>query len=145
MFSLVYVSSATRPLSPAELVALLEGARDYNARAGITGMLLYKAGNFMQAIEGDDDAVHTLYDKIQKDPRHKAIFTLQRRQVEERQFPQWSMGFQDLLDPEVKALPAYNEFLDVALTEADFSGTPTRAQRLLMSFKRDHVSWQRWD
>ena len=145
MLSLVYVSCATKPFSSTELVTLLQGSRNHNARHGITGVLVYKAGNFMQAIEGEDSAVNALYDKIKRDRRHKSIFALLKNQIEERQFPEWSMGFQDLLDPEVKSLPAYSEFLDTPLTQAEFSECPSRAQKLLMSFKRDNLSWQRWD
>ena len=63
MLSIVYVSSATRLFAAEDLVALLQAARDYNARIGITGMLLYKAGNFLQVIEGDAAAVNALYEK----------------------------------------------------------------------------------
>ncbi len=57
MFFLVYVSSATRPFSGEDLRALLETCRKDNAELGVTGMLLYKDGNFMQVLEGDEDAV----------------------------------------------------------------------------------------
>jgi Sensors of blue-light using FAD. len=48
MFFLVYVSSATRPFSREDLRVLLETCRKNNAELGVTGMLLYKDGNFMQ-------------------------------------------------------------------------------------------------
>ncbi len=41
MFFLVYVSSATRPVSGEDLRALLETCRKNNAELEITGMLLY--------------------------------------------------------------------------------------------------------
>jgi hypothetical protein len=52
VFALVYVSSATKPFSPDELSELLAQARVDNAALGITGMLLYSNGNFMQVLEG---------------------------------------------------------------------------------------------
>ena len=136
MLSLVYVSSATEPFSPAELVTLLEKARRNNALVNVTGMLLYKNGNFMQAIEGDDVVINELHDRIQRDPRHRGMITLLKRPIEERQFDNWSMGFVDLLDPVVRELPGYNEFLDASLTSPDFCANPSRAQKLLMSFKK---------
>ena len=136
MISLVYVSSATEPFSPAELVTLLEKARRNNATLGVTGMLLYKDGNFMQAIEGDDVVIKELHDRIQRDPRHRGMITLLRKPIEQRQFPNWSMGFVDLLDPVVRDLPGYNEFLDTPLTNLDvFCAHPSRAHKLLMTFK----------
>ena len=136
MISLVYVSSATEPFSPAELVTLLEKARRNNAAADVTGMLLYKDGNFMQAIEGDDVVINELHARIQRDPRHRGMITLLRKPIEKRQFPNWSMGFVDLLDPVVRGLPGYNEFLDTSLTNLDvFCAQPSRAHKLLMTFK----------
>ncbi len=64
MFFLVYVSSATRPFSGEDLRALLATCRKNNAELGVTGMLLYKDGNFMQVLEGDEEAVRGLYEKI---------------------------------------------------------------------------------
>ncbi len=63
MFSLTYVSSAVRPFAEDELADLLAVSRQNNARLGITGMLLYKDGNFMQVLEGEEAEVRTLYEK----------------------------------------------------------------------------------
>ena len=52
MFYLIYVSSAIKLMHDDELLLLLEKARENNSRLGITGMLLYKEGNFMQMLEG---------------------------------------------------------------------------------------------
>jgi len=52
MFFLVYVSSTTRPFSGEDLRVLLETCRKNIAELGVTGMLLYKDGNFMQPSKG---------------------------------------------------------------------------------------------
>ena len=136
MFFLVYVSSATRPFSGEDLRALLETCRKNNAGFGITGMLLYKDGNFMQVLEGDEETVRGLYEGIVADPRHGGEMTLQQGFTEERQFPDWSMGFRNLDSPEARADPAYSEFLNAPLTGREFSADPSRAQKLLLTFKR---------
>ena len=136
LFFLVYVSSAARPFSRSDLADLLATSRDNNARAGITGMLLYKDGNFMQVLEGEEGAVRALYGKIATDPRHKGEITLQQGFTESRQFPDWSMGFRDLHSPETQSIPGYSEFLNSPLTGEEFSGDPTRAQKLLLTFKK---------
>jgi len=71
MFSLIYVSSAVTEFSKSELVDLLESCHANNANLGVTGMLLYKDGNFMQALEGNEDVVRGLHAKIALDPRHR--------------------------------------------------------------------------
>jgi hypothetical protein len=136
MFFLVYVSSATRPFSGEDLRALLATCRKNNAELGVTGMLLYKDGNFMQVLEGDEGAVRGLYARIAEDTRHGGEMTLQQGFTEGRQFPDWSMGFRDLDPPGARADPAYNEFLNAPLTGREFSGQPSRAQKLLLTFKR---------
>ena len=137
MFYLIYVSSAVRPFLPYELVDLLSKSRTYNTEVGITGMLLYKDGNFMQVIEGEEEAVLTLYAKIQRDTRHKGLLILLQGPLAERQFPDWSMGFTDLNAVDVLSTPGYSEFLNTSLTDEWFSSDPTRSQRLLMTFKKN--------
>ena len=76
MFFLVYVSMAQEKMSKEDLLDILAQSREANAKAGITGMLLYKDGNFMQALEGEETAVRALYARICRDPRHRGILTL---------------------------------------------------------------------
>ncbi|HSM42684.1 MAG TPA: BLUF domain-containing protein, partial [Afifellaceae bacterium] len=52
MYCLVYVSAAHHLMGDDELTEILETSRARNAAAGITGMLLYKDGSFMQLLEG---------------------------------------------------------------------------------------------
>lgn len=137
MFFIVYASSATKHFSRSELLALLTKARATNTKLGITGILLYKDGNFIQVLEGEETAVRALYAKIEKDVRHAGIIVLLQGNELERQFPDWSMGFRDLNDPNVLALPGFNEFLNTPLTGAEFSKDLTRCQRLLLVFKKN--------
>ena len=64
MFRLIYVSTAVRLLNKDELVEILNVSREKNARLNITGLLLYKDGNFMQLLEGRKEDVLALYDVI---------------------------------------------------------------------------------
>ena len=136
LFSLIYASSAVELFSTAELVSLLETCRRNNTAAGVTGMLLYKAGNFMQVLEGEEGAVRRLHAKIQGDPRHRGIITLTEYVVPQRQFDEWSMGFRNLSDPALRELPGYNEFLNVSLNDKAFETQPSRARRLLATFRQ---------
>ncbi|MEO8451935.1 MAG: BLUF domain-containing protein [Gemmatimonadota bacterium] len=137
MFVLVYVSSAHRPFSPSELVDLLAKCHRNNAKLGITGILLYKDGNFMQALEGDEEAVRMLHTRIGDDPRHKGLFTLLQGPLAERQFPDWSMAFRDLNSGDVLDTPGYSEFLNTPLTKEALSRDAAACQKLLMTFKKN--------
>lgn len=135
MISLVYVSSAVETFSQAELKTLLETSRRNNALTGISGLLLYKDGNFMQVIEGEAAEIHKLHSKISHDPRHGGLITLTEKIIQHRQFPEWKMGFKNLSDPGVRTLPGYSEFLNIPLTLDAFSAHPSRTERLLQTFK----------
>ena len=137
MFFLTYASTATQDLSKDDLNELLAQCRKNNAELGITGMLLYKDGNFMQVLEGEESTVRSLYAKISGDPRHKGEILLQQGTQEERQFPAWSMGFRDLQSAEARSIPAYSEFLNTPLTGEEFSANPSRSQKLLLTFKKN--------
>jgi hypothetical protein len=93
MSSLTYVSSATVPLSAEELRALLAKSRSNNERDGITGMLLYKDGNFMQVLEGPREVVMSVQKRIYGDPCHHGLLVLLQRDVKERSFGSWSIAF----------------------------------------------------
>jgi hypothetical protein len=136
MFYLVYVSVAQENVSREDLLDILAKSREANARVGITGMLLYKDGSFMQALEGEETAVRELYARISRDPRHLGVLTLVEGEREDRRFGDWSMGFQDLSSPEARATPGYSEFLNMPLTAEEFSKNPGQCERLLWAFKR---------
>lgn len=137
LFCLVYVSSAVRPFSRNELLDLLEQSRANNANLGITGMLLYKDGNFMQAVEGPEEAVRNLKRKIFADHRHHGLITMLQEYRDEREFGEWSMGFKDLsASASVHMNPSFSEFLNTPLTGSEFADDPQRCQRLLLCFKR---------
>lgn len=131
----VYASSATNLFSELDLQALLRQCRENNTALGITGMLLYKDGNFMQVLEGDETVIRQLLARIRTDPRHAGMMTLLEGSAP-REFPDWSMGFQDLQSAESRAIPGYHEFMNIPLNDASFSGNPSAARRLLLTFRR---------
>lgn len=136
MLSLVYISSATKLFSDDELRALLEQSREKNAQLEITGLLLYKDGNFMQALEGPDRAVVDLFGTIERDPRHHGVLELIRQRIGAREFPSWSMGFRNLRDVTLREMPGYSPFMNDPLHAAGFEADPSRAQKLLRIFRQ---------
>ncbi len=79
MFFLTYVSTATRPFSKTDLSELMTESHENNARLGLTGMLLYKDGNFMQVLEGEEGDVRALYQKISSTVSRRAASTYPRK------------------------------------------------------------------
>jgi hypothetical protein len=139
MLSVVYVSTAAVPFSEEALSALLERSQANNARLGLTGILLYKDGQFMQALEGEEDTVRGLYAVIAADPRHGGVRTLLEEQVPVRQFPDWTMGFRLLTDDAVRQIPGYNTFFDAPPGTAATWATAARAKWLLEWFRHRQV------
>ena len=139
IFSLVYLSAATVPFSKQDLVTLLEKSRENNTGLGITGMLLFKDGNFLQVLEGDEEKVRNLYQKIGRDPRHRECAVLFHGSSTQRDFPDWSMGFHDLGSRDVLSIPGFSTFLKTSLTARDFAHDPRRAKTLLLLFKDEQL------
>lgn len=111
LVQVVYVSSATQPFSPEDLNELLRHSRARNAADGITGMLLYRSGNFIQAVEGPEAAIDRLLARIARDKRHQGLITIIRQPVAGRSFGDWSMGFDDLSDEAAAADQGFTDFL----------------------------------
>jgi hypothetical protein len=137
VFSLTYVSSAVKPFSKSELRELLAKSRKNNSRLDVTGMLLYKDGNFMQTLEGEEQLVLSLSERIHADARHKGMMVLHQARSPERQFADWSMGFCDLNSSDTERLPGYNDFMNLPLTDAQFARNPNRAMTLLLIFRKN--------
>ena len=78
--------------SPAAIEAILTESRQHNPGCGITGILCYGGGVFLQAIEGGRAAVNVLYGQIQKDARHQEVTLLHYEEITERRFGGWTMG-----------------------------------------------------
>lgn len=110
MFRLIYVSTARALMGKDTLLDILAKAREKNARLGITGMLLYKDGNFLQLLEGEESLVREVYATIACDTRHFDSMIMMEEEVSDRMFADWKMGFHDLSDPSLQSLPGFAPF-----------------------------------
>lgn len=93
MRRLIYMSEATQPVDGEMLDSILMKARANNGMCGVTGLLLYHDGTFLQCLEGPNSGVQRILDKISADGRHRKIKTLCDDEVEDRLFASWEMGF----------------------------------------------------
>lgn len=132
MTSLTYVSTATQTLTKRDFVALLAQCRESNARNGITGMLLYKDGNFMQMLEGPPAVLKRRFLAIRLDHRHDSVVTLDEQVTEARRFSEWSMAFWNLNTINPDSIPGYADFADIPLIAPEFKSEPARAYELML-------------
>jgi len=88
---LLYASRAV-DRSDVAIEAILTQSRHFNPTSGITGILCYGGGIFLQAIEGGRSPVSELYGHIQQDRRHKDVILLHYEEITERRFGGWTMG-----------------------------------------------------
>ena len=103
----LYLSHATREMSTADLRELLIESRELNRDHGITGLLIYVGRHFMQCIEGKDEEIGQLVRNISADARNESFTRLLDREVAERAFPAWSMGFHAPSIPELRSEPGF--------------------------------------
>lgn len=134
LVNLIYASSATRPMTDDELIYILGISRRNNLRFGLTGMLLYRGGNFLQVLEGMDDVVQERFNVIINDPRHHQVTLLLKRSVDKRQFEQWEMGFKNLDRADMSAIPGYSNYLNEPFNSDHFKN-PSFAYTFLNLFK----------
>jgi hypothetical protein len=89
---LIYCSRAVPAMDPEELLAVIKTSRANNPALGITGVLCFYDGFFVQVLEGGRAAVNRLYNRIAADARHREVTLLGYEDVRERRFAGWSMG-----------------------------------------------------
>ena len=105
---LLYASRAV-DTSPDAIESILSQSRQHNLVTGITGILCYGGGIFLQAIEGGRMQVSDLFGHIQRDPRHKDVALLHYEEIFERRFGGWSMGQVNLTKLNHPLLLKYSE------------------------------------
>ena len=127
-----YVSSATRPLSDADLADLLAACWQANRAAGVTGMLVYRDGLFLQVIEGAPAVVRALMDRIRRDPRHRDVTTFYEQPLAERDFAGWAMAF---AHAKLLQHPGALPLLDALADPVGLTAHPGRARALLLGFR----------
>ncbi|HEY3350195.1 MAG TPA: BLUF domain-containing protein [Thermoanaerobaculia bacterium] len=92
-YRLVYSSEAAPDLTPAELEGMLAESRIRNKAHGISGVLIFVDGAFLQVLEGEKNDVLDLMGRIDRDPRHRGVKVFYEQDVDDRAFDSWSMAY----------------------------------------------------
>ncbi len=106
---LLYVSRALDPESPTATQSILDSARKHNSANGITGILCFGGGLYLQAVEGGRAQVNELYSHIVRDPRHRDVVLLDYQEISERRFGGWTMGQVNLAKLNASIVLKYSE------------------------------------
>ena len=96
LMSLTYTSVARPGLEPADVRDIHQTARHLNALDGVTGLLVYNGHKFLQVIEGAENAIDDLLQRLQADPRHVSLTVENRRIIERREFQHWAMELAEI-------------------------------------------------
>jgi len=111
-YRIMYSSEAAAGLATPELEGMLAESRIRNKAHGISGVLVFVDGAFLQILEGEKDDVLALMGRIERDPRHRDIKVFHEEEVDARAFASWSMAY---LTPSAEELSRWAE-LDGATT-----------------------------
>ena len=114
---------------------ILTESRRNNERSGVSGMLLYREGNFLQVLEGPASSVETTLARISNDTRHRGIIVIRKTCTTRRLFSEWSMAFRKLESDDARTLEGYNPFMEVSFDSEAFRAHPEFAYRMLLRFK----------
>ena len=93
LIELSYLSESVSDMSFLGLMRLLESARAFNLKHGVTGILFYDNQQFGQIIEGERANIMKVWKRIQEDKRHHRVELLEIREITERSFPDWLLRF----------------------------------------------------
>ena len=106
---LMYASRAALPMDQEELNAILRKSQANNPARGITGVLCFSGGLFLQVLEGGRSNVNQLYQHINRDARHTDVLLLAYEEISERRFANWAMGLVNLARLNPAVLLKYSE------------------------------------
>jgi hypothetical protein len=104
LLRMVYVSTSTKPIETtvgtvhSDIGRILMQSRKNNPKQHIGGVLYFSNNYFFQCLEGEQEVVNNLYQKISTDPRHKNVQSISVKRIDERKFGDWSMKYVALKD-----------------------------------------------
>lgn len=135
LFHLGYVSTETGDMGTQSMIELMAKARRVNTDRDITGLLLHREKSFYQVLEGSEAEVKKTFSQIERDERHTAVDVLFEGTIEEREFPDWRMGFLNLDGVELETLQGYSDFMSREDNARDFLENLSRGKRLALMFR----------
>jgi len=140
MIRLVYTSSSVKDWHPKQLLGLLKQCRKNNSAKDITGILLYSNQTFFQVLEGEEDTVEEMFELIKKDKRHKNVTIIEKKDINNREFPYWNMGYQKIDKHDLENIEGYESFYENEFNPAGFLAHKGIISPLMKMIKNKLVS-----
>lgn len=134
LIQLIYTSKAAVDLSDEQLGEILNFSIRNNRSRGITGLLLYGKGTFMQLLEGEADDVDATFRRIAEDTRHHDIECHLRTPASKREFEQWHMGYRAIRPEDAKALPGYAAFFENGFDARQLASESADGMEIMRAF-----------
>lgn len=93
MLSQLIYASDVADLDDGQVSGILQQARTSNQMHDLTGMLVFDGHHYLQVLEGSRTAVTAAFRRIADDSRHVNVSLISVNDIEERDFPDWTMGY----------------------------------------------------
>lgn len=108
---LIYTSEVVEGFDQLDIESILSVARERNAALNVTGVLFFNSRYFLQCLEGSRSNINAIYHRILNDSRHTNPVLLDYREIAERDFSAWQMGY---LAETQKTRDLYRQFSPVS-------------------------------
>lgn len=131
---IAYVSRQSFILTDEDISSLLVTCRTKNTRVGITGMLIYFDGTFVQFLEGPEENIDALYETISRDKRHQDVILLIDGVSNKRAFADWSMAYKKMSQIETAKIIGQKDFKKEDLFKGKDPNTEHPGLVLIKSF-----------
>ena len=95
MKAIMYKSAPSDGIDKSEFQELLQRSQERNQLYDITGYIFLSKTKIVQPIEGNDDMVDRLYNRITTDNRHENVMTILDKKIEKRTMIGWDMAIID--------------------------------------------------
>ena len=135
-----YISSATAIDNiESDVKDIIQKAIAHNDAQGITGLMVYNDGNFLQFIEGDDDAVNYLFKRISSDIRHKDILVIFDETIERRAFGNWSSALKEIKELPEQCKTRCSKLMKLSLSNASAAPEHLKIAADFVALYRDGI------
>lgn len=96
MKRVIYVSHRHSSTSNVEINNIVNVAKEFNNIHDIKGVLVSLPDHFYQVLEGPDNIVIKLMERIEKDHRHHSVNVFSDEAISNYEFGKWSMIHHDI-------------------------------------------------
>ncbi len=103
---------------------MMNTIRQHNRLNGISGCLIHQDGEFMQLLEGKQQVLHALRDRIRADQRHEDFRVIAEGPLQQRVFNDWGMVLRHVGDSEGSKQPDFSAWQKRKIPFAELADDP---------------------